>query len=200
MARITATENVTLDGVMQGPGRPGEDTRGGFEHSGWADGFSDEVQMKFMSEGMSQTGVMLFGRRTYEDLMAVWTATTEPNPFTEHLVNVQKYVVSRSSSTELVYPNSTLLAGDAAQTVASLKASVDGDISIIGSGELVRSLHAAGLLDAYVLCIYPIILGSGTKLFADDSPAADRANVTLERSVTTSTGVLIGQYLVEARP
>ena len=122
--------------------------------------------------------------------LGFWTTTPDPNPFTEVLVHSPKYVVSRSADTGLDYPNSTLLAGDAVQTVAALKERVDADVTILGSGELVRTLHAAHLIDAYVLQIHPIVLGSGTRLFGE----GDRQNLTLERAIPTTTGVLIAQY------
>lgn len=192
MARISATESITVDGVMQAPGRADEDTRGGFAHGGWANGFQDEVSMRFMSEGMTGEGAMLFGRRTYEDLLAYWTSVTEENPFTQYLTFAPKYVVSRSAGTELAYPNSTLLAGDAVETVTTLRDSLEGDLTILGSGELVRALHAAGLMDEYVLQIHPLSLGSGMRLFGQGT----RTDLTLERSVTTTTGVVIAQYSV----
>ena len=192
MGQISAVESVTLDGVMQGLGRADEDTRGGFTHGGWGDGYQDHVSMEFMGEGMTGGGALLFGRRTYEDLLAYWTSNTEPNPFTEYLVHAQKYVVSRSDGTKLSYPNSTLLAGDAAETVHRLRNEFDGDITVLGSGELVRSLDTVGLIDEYVLQIHPIILGSGTRLFGE----SDRSDLTLERTVQTTTGVIIAQYSV----
>lgn len=193
MGTISAFESITLDGVMQGLGRPDEDTRGDFRHGGWGDGYADEVMMKFAGAAMASTAAMLFGRRTYEDLLGFWTSTPEPNPFSEVLVAQPKYVVSRDVGLELAYPNSTLLAGDAVETVAALRAEVDGQITVLGSGELVRSLHAAGLVDEYVLQIHPIVLGSGTRLFGE----GDRSDLDLEESVTTSTGVVIARY---ARP
>lgn len=190
MGRISAVESITLDGVMQGLGRADEDTRGGFAHGGWGDGYQDKVSMEIMGEGMSGEGVMLFGRRTYEDLLSFWTSNTEPNPFTDYLTYTPKYVASHSARTELAYPNSTLLAGEATETVRRLKTELDGDITILGSGELIRSLHAAHLVDEYVLQIHPIVLGSGTKLFG----RTDRTDLTLERAVTTTTGVIIARY------
>jgi dihydrofolate reductase len=190
MATITIFENVTLDGVLQAPGGTDEDTRGGFGHGGWAHGYDDEVSMQFAGEGMSGSGGMLFGRRTYDHLVGHWTTTREPNPFTEVLVNSPKYVVSRSTETALPYPNSTLLAGDAVASVRTLKEQIDDDLTVLGSGELVRALHAARLIDSYVLQIHPIVLGSGTRLFGP----ADRLDLTLERSIPTTTGVLIAQY------
>lgn len=190
MGTITIFENITLDGVLQGPASPDEDPRGGFTAGGWSQGYGDEVSMQFAGKGMSGSGGLLFGRRTYEHLLGFWTTTTQPNPFTDVLVNRPKYVVSRSADTTLGYPNSILLTGEAAETVAALKERVDADLTVLGSGELVRTLHAARLIDSYALQIHPIVLGSGTRLFGP----ADRQNLTLERSIPTTTGVLIAQY------
>ncbi|MFI6817691.1 dihydrofolate reductase family protein [Nonomuraea sp. NPDC050328] len=192
MGKISVFESVSLDGVMQGLGRPDEDTRGGFRHGGWGEGYGDRVIGQFAGAGMANTTAMLFGRRSYEDLLAHWTSVTEPNPFTDTLVNQRKYVVSRDRRTRLGYPNSTLLAGEAAETVTRLKRELDGVITVIGSGELVRSLHAAGLVDEYVLLIHPIVLGSGTRLFGD----GDRSDLKLEESGTSTTGVVIARYQV----
>lgn len=190
MAAITIFESVTLDGILQGPGRADEDTRGGFTHGGWAGGYADEVSMQFVGESMSGPGALLLGRRTYKDLLGFWTTTPEPNPFTDVLVGSPKYVVSRSADATLDHPNSVLLAGDAVETVAALKRQVNEDLTILGSGELVRALHAAQLIDHYVLQTHPIVLGSGSRLFG----AADRLDLTLERAIPTTTGVLIAQY------
>jgi dihydrofolate reductase len=192
MATIGVFQSVTLDGVMQGVGRPQEDPRGGFEHGGWANGYQDEVSMNFAAEGMNREGALLFGRRTYTDLLGFWTSLPEPNPFATVLVERPKYVVSRASDTHLDYPNSTLLGGDAAVTVRQLRDTTDLDLTIMGSGELIRSLHAAGLIDHYTLMIHPIVLGSGTRLFGE----ADRVDLELERCLPTSTGVVIASYLV----
>jgi len=192
MATISVFQSVTLDGVMQGAGRPDEDTRGGFTHGGWAAGYGDDVSMQFAAEGMRQEGALLFGHRTYTDLLGFWTSMTEPNPFATVLVERPKYVVSRSSDTELVYPNSTLLAGDATVTVAKLRETSELDLTIMGSGELIRTLHAAGLIDRYTLLIHPIVLGSGMRLFGDGA----RVDPELERSIPTTTGVMIASYLV----
>lgn len=195
MGSLTVTESVTLDGVMQGIGRVDEDERGGFRHGGWAQGYSDETIGAFMAEGMARGGSMLFGHRTYNDVLGHWTATPEPNPITDHLVRTHKYVVSRDPATSLAYPNSQLLAGEAVTTVADVLAEGDVTLSTIGSGQLVRDLHRAGLVDRYVLLIHPIVLGSGTKLFAD----GDRRDLRVHRSVISPTGVVAVEYEV-ARP
>ena len=190
MSTITIFQSITLDGVMQSPGRADEDTRDGFAHGGWAGGYADEVSMGFAAEGMSRPGGLLFGRRTYEDLLHAWTTTTGPNPFTDVLVNTHKLVVTRAGAGEPAYPNTELLVGEAAETVRARKAQGGDDLTILGSGELVRALHAARLIDHYVVQIHPIVLGSGTKLFGD----VDRTDLVLERSLTTTTGVIIAQY------
>lgn len=192
MGRIGVTMSVSLDGVVQGLGRADEDQRGGFDQGGWGQGYQDEVSMAFMSDGMAANGAMLFGRRTYEDMLGYWTTTTDPNPFTDFLTHSPKYVASRSDQTTLAYPASTLLAGEAVDTVGRLREEFDGELTILGSGELVRSLHAANLVDEYVLQIHPIVLGQGTRLFGDSA----RSDLDLVRSVTTTTGVIIAQYTV----
>jgi dihydrofolate reductase len=190
MSKIVVVENVTLDGVMQAPGRADEDPRGGFEHGGWAMPYNDGVKGRIMAEGMASTGPMLFGRRTYEDFFRVWPGRTD-NPFTEVLDNTQKYVASRTLTEPLAWKNSTLLAGDASDTAARLKEQSDKDIVVLGSGELVRSLVRSGLVDEYVLLIHPLVLGAGRRLFADDRTAA---RLQLVKADTTTTGVVIATY------
>lgn len=191
MATITVFESVTLDGVMQAPGRPDEDTRGGFPYGGWAAPYRDEVAMRYAGEGMSREGALLFGRRTYDDVLGAWTSTPEPNPFTEVLVNTPKYVVSRRRDIRLAHPNSTLLAGDASEAVAELRRTLDGAVTVLGSGELVRALFGAGLVDELVLQLHPLVLGTGTTLFGPT-----RVELELQRTVPTTTGVVIAQYAV----
>ncbi|MCY9785264.1 dihydrofolate reductase family protein [Nocardiopsis sp. EMB25] len=190
MGTISVFESVTLDGVLQSVGRPDEDTRGGFRHGGWGEGYADEVIGRFAGASMGRTTAMLLGHRTYDDLLGHWTSVPEPNPFTRALLNQDKYVASRDAGAELAHPNSTLLSGEAAETVAALKRDVEGVITVLGSGELVRSLHAAGLVDEYALLIHPIVLGSGTRLFGD----ADRGDLVLRESVTSTTGVVMARY------
>ncbi|MFJ4171589.1 dihydrofolate reductase family protein [Paenarthrobacter sp. NPDC089714] len=191
MSTITVFESVTLDGVMQGPGRADEDTRNGFTHGGWANGFQDEVSMSYAGEGMSAGGGLLFGHRTYDDVLGHWTSVG-PNPFVDVLLGSDKFVASRNQEATLPYGNSELLAGDAVQGVVSLKERYPADLMIMGSGDLVRQLHTAGLVDRYSLLIHPIVLGSGTRLFSDST----RADLELVRSLVTTTGVIIAEYTV----
>src|SRR5262245_8615314 len=159
MGKVVVNLSLTLDGVMQAPGRPDEDTRGGFEHGGWALPYFDPVVMgRAAAESMAKMPPLLLGRRTYEDFYKVWPNRTD-NPFTEVLNNSRKYVASRTLEEPLPWINSTLLKGDAAETVAGLKEQMDQDIVILGSGELVRSLMRHNLIDEYVLSIHPLVLG-----------------------------------------
>ena len=160
MRKIVAVISLTLDGVMQAPGQPDEDRRGGFEHGGWARAYNDSVMMEAMGKGMTQAGPLLFGRRTYENFFAVWPGRKD-NPFTAVLDNSQKYVASRTLREPLPWQNSTLLSGDAAETVARLKEQPGKDITVLGSGDLLQTLMRHGLVDVYVLLIHPLVLGRG---------------------------------------
>jgi dihydrofolate reductase len=188
---VTVTMWVTLDGVVQGLGRPDEDTRGGFTHGGWGPRYNDEVMGREMAAGMARPGDMLFGRRTWQDFITAWGRLTDGNPVTTRMNAATKYVVSRTLTDAGAWQNSVLLRGDAASVVAKLKAEPGGDLGIIGSVSLVRSLHAAGLIDHYTLLICPLTLGSGTRLF---DPPAPLTEFELTGSVTTTKGVIIARY------
>ena len=191
MRRVVVINNVTLDGVMQAPGRPDEDTRGGFEHGGWAVmPNSDPVIGSAMGERMAQSGGLLLGRRTYEDLLSYWN--TQDSPFKEALNDAPKFVASRTLREPLPWPNSTLLEGNAADAVAVLKQEPGNDLQIMGSGELVQSLMARDLIDEYMLLVHPLVLGSGRRLFADGGAVASLRLVG--DASTTSTGVVIATY------
>ncbi len=198
MGRLVVLNSVTLDGVMQAPARPDEDVRGGFTHGGWAAPYNDPVMARIMGEGMAQSagGSMLFGRRTYMDLYAVWPNRTD-NPFTPVLNAVQKYVASTTLEEPLPWVNSTLLKGDVAEAVARLKEQSEKDIMILGSGELTESLMRHNLIDEFTLLIHPLVLGTGRRLFPDGgAPATFR----LVKAVPTTTGVIIATYQVAEPP
>jgi len=190
MRRIVVFMSLTLDGVMQAPGRPDEDERGGFSHGGWAVPYSDSVMASYAGS-MSNTGGILLGRRTYEDFYSVWPKRTD-NPYTEVLNNTQKFVASRTLEEPLPWVNSTLLKGDAAETVAGLKERTGKDLVVLGSGQLVRSLMRGNLVDEYILLIHPLVLGSGQRLFPDSGSSAA---LRLVDSKATTTGVLIATYV-----
>src|SRR5437667_12624262 len=188
MSNVVVLMHLTLDGVMQAPGRPDEDLRGGFEHGGWARPRGDSVAEAL--GGIAESGALLFGRRTYEDFFSFWPNQTD-NPFTPVLNTTQKYVASTTLQEPLPWSNSTLLKGDAAQAVSQLKQQPGKDLLIMGSGELIQSLMRANLIDDYVLLIHPLVLGSGRRLFPDGGAAA---TLRLVGSKTTSTGVVIATY------
>src|SRR5215204_5398285 len=148
MRKVTVFNSLTLDGVMQAPGRPDEDTRGGFPHGGWAIRYADETLGKAATESMAMTGGLLLGRRTYEDFYQVWP-NRKDNPFTEVLNNTPKYVASTTLKEPLPWMNSTLLKGHVPDAVAALKAEQIKDIVVLGSGVLVNTLMMHGLIDKY---------------------------------------------------
>ncbi|MFO7166399.1 MAG: dihydrofolate reductase family protein [Chloroflexota bacterium] len=188
MGKIVVLDHLTLDGVMQAPGRPDEDRRGGFAHGGWASPRGDVVGEVFGA--IPAVAGMLFGRRTYEDFYAFWPSQPD-NPFTPLLNSTQKYVASTTLREPLPWVNSTLLAGDAAEAVAALKRRVEGTLLCMGSGALVQSLMRRNLVDTFVLLIHPLVLGTGRRLFAEGGPAAA---LRLVEARATASGVVMATY------
>lgn len=191
MRRIVVNNNVTLDGVMQAPGRPDEDLRNGFQHGGWASPYFDSVMANAAGEGISKGGALLFGRRTYEDFASFWPNQPNENPFTGVLNSFHKYVASRTLKEPLPWNNSVLLKGDASETVVRLKEQPGDDLVILGSGVLIQSLMRHNLIDEYVLLIHPLVLGSGRRLFSEASPMT---RLQLVDTKTSTTGVVIATY------
>jgi dihydrofolate reductase len=189
MSKVIVFTNLTLDGVMQAPGRPDEDRRGGFEHGGWAAPYG-AMQSREAGEGLTSFGSLLMGRRTYEDFYAFWPKQTD-SPFTEMLNNMPKFVASTTLREPLAWMNTTLLKGDLAEAVAALKAQPGPDIVVMGSGVLVQSLMKHNLIDRYVLLIHPLVLGSGRRLFADDGALA---TLKLVAAKPTDQGVVVMTY------
>jgi dihydrofolate reductase len=191
--RISVWNYVTLDGVMQGPAHPGEDTRDGFTQGGWVGPYMDEVIAAEAGKGIAAGagGAMLFGRRTYEKMETAWRHGPADSPFTKVMNERRKYVTSRTLEGPLDWENSTLLSGDALETVARLRAEADGDAVILGSGELIQSLLPHGLIDTLFLAIFPVTLGSGRRLFPDGGAAARFELVDVK---PTTTGVLLTTY------
>ena len=191
MARVVAVEHLTLDGVMQGPARPDEDRRDGFAYGGWAAANSDPAMQAAIGAHMKDGWSLLLGRLSYEDLYGFWPKQPEPNPFAAALNNAEKFVASTTLAEPLPWQNSTLLRGDAADAVATLKREHAKALVIFGSGMLVRSLMRRGLVDDFVLMIHPLVLGTGRRLFTDDAPFS---TLTLVDSAITAKGVFIGTY------
>lgn len=188
MGKVTVINSVTLDGVMQAPARPDEDTRDRFTHGGWAAAYQDAVIGSKMGEMMAKgTGSLLFGRWTFLSLYKVW-AKARDNPFSPVLNRTHKYVASTTLEEPLIWENSTLLEGDAADAVAELKEKED--LGILGSGRLIHSLVRRDLIDEYVLLITPIVLGTGLKLF----PEGHTLRLRLVESVVSTKGVIFARY------
>jgi dihydrofolate reductase len=191
LGKVIVIEHLTLDGVMQAPGGPDEDPRDGFEYGGWANQRQDPAMQEVMGAQMSSVWSLLAGRTTYEQFADYWPKQ-EPNPFTEALNRVQKYVASTTLTEPLPWQNSTLLKGDVADAVARLKGELNENLVVFGSGVLVRSLLPRALVDQLVLLIHPLVLGSGRRLFPGigSTPLA----FELVDSATTGTGVVIATY------
>lgn len=191
MGKVIVIQHLTLDGVMQAPGHPDEDSRDGFQHGGWANRSQDPAMQEVMGAHMSSAWSLLAGRTTYERFADYWPKQA-PNPFTEALNRVQKYVASTTLTEPLPWQHSTLLKGDAAVAVARLKEDLDENLVVFGSGVLVRSLLPRNLVDEFVLLIHPLLLGSGRRLFP--SSGSDLFAFRQIDSATTATGVMIGTY------
>lgn len=189
MRKLVVSTFLTLDGVMQAPGGPGEDDDGGFAHGGWSVAYWDELMGQVMGEAMSEPFAFVLGRRTYDIFAAHWPRATEEagaKPMNE----ATKYVASRSRPT-LEWENSVLIEGDAADGVASLKEEDGPELQVHGSGNLAQTLIRRGLVDEYRLWVFPVLVGSGKRLFADGTVPA---GLKLVRSTVSTTGVVIGTY------
>ncbi len=189
MRKVIIFTNLTLDGVMQGPAGPDEDPRDNFQQGGWAAPYG-AMQSPEIGDSIPEKTAMLFGRRTYEDFYSFWP--NQPgNPMTDMLNNMQKYVASRTLESPLPWINSTLLKGEAAQTVAELKTQDGPALMVMGSGDLAQTLMKHNLVDRYVLLIHPVMLGSGHRLFEHGIPPA---TLRLTAARPTQTGVIVATY------
>ena len=189
--KLTMQTFLTLDGVMQAPGGPDEDTDSGFEHGGWSFAFGDEDFGASVVEWMSRGDAILLGRKTYEIFASYWPLQTEPdNPVAVQLNAQPKYVAS-TTLTSVDWNNSTLLGSDVVSEVAKLKERPGGELQVHGSGQLAQTLIDADLVDEYLLYIHPVHLGSGKKLFREGAPAR---SLKLVDSKTTGAGVIIARY------
>ncbi|MEV0403203.1 dihydrofolate reductase family protein [Actinoallomurus sp. NPDC050550] len=191
MGKVIVIEHLTLDGVMQAPGHPEEDPRDGFRHGGWATRGQDPAMQEVMGVYMSSTWSLLAGRTTYERFADYWPKQA-PNPFTEALDRVQKYVASTTLTEPPAWQNSTLLKDDAADAVSRLKGELQENLVVFGSGVLVRSLLPRNLIDTFILLIHPLTLGSGRRLFPDSG--SELSTFRLVDSVSTGTGVIVATY------
>ena len=190
MRKLIVSTFLTLDGVMQAPGGPGEDDSGGFAHGGWSVNYWDEQMGQVMGEAMSGPFDLVLGRRTYEIFAAYWPHATDVAG-AKPLNDATKYVASRSHPT-LSWSNSVLIEGDAADGIAALKEQDGPELQVHGSGNLIQTLMRHDLVDQYRLWVFPVVIGSGKRLFADGTiPSALR----LVDSKVSTTGVVMGTYV-----
>jgi dihydrofolate reductase len=187
---LRVVEFLSLDGVLQSPGAADEDTEGGFRHGGWQRPYFDDVLAASAAKGMAATDAYLFGRKTYEKMAAFWPTAPPDDPYGQHLNSTRKYVASRTLDS-VDWQHSELIQGDVVDEVAKLKAQSGGNIAVLGSGDLVQTLTAHDLVDEYYLVVFPIVLGSGKRLFRRSE---DAMTLQLVDSKTTSTGGLILTY------
>jgi dihydrofolate reductase len=189
MRKLIVQAFVTLDGVMQAPGGPGEDDSGGFTHGGWSVDYSDEQVGEFVAEATSKPFAMVLGRKTY-DLMAAFWPTASEEEGAKTFNEATKYVVSRGRP-KLEWSNSVLIEGDAADGIAALKQEDGPELQVHGSANLIQTLLRHSLVDQFRLMVFPVVIGSGKRLFGEGTVPA---GLKLLDSKTSTTGVVMGTY------
>ncbi|KIZ16172.1 dihydrofolate reductase family protein [Streptomyces natalensis] len=191
--RIVVSEFMSLDGVVQAPGGPEEDTDGGFAHGGWSHPFFDpEVVGGAFAEGLSRAEALLFGRRTWQTMAAAWPERAG-DPFADQMNALPKYVVSETlTDDELTWENSRRIPGaKAVAGIRELHGTAGGDLAVMGSPTLVRTLLREGLVDELRLIRMPVLLGGGKTIFPDDGALR---TLELVSSVTSGTGAQVCTY------
>ncbi|GAA1541978.1 dihydrofolate reductase family protein [Brevibacterium picturae] len=190
MGRVVVVNFISIDGVIQSPISPDEDRDGGFEHGGWVPPHSDNTVNTFMQDATVGATGMLLGRRSYEILAGAWAQADESEPAIAAMNRIPKYVVS-SSSDGLTWQNSHLVTGDLAPAVSDLKNRTEGDLVVLGSGTLVSGLAEHDLVNEYRLLLFPVVLGSGKRMFDD---CGHFARFEMTDSVVAASGVVILTY------
>jgi len=189
MRKLIVSTFVTLDGVMQAPGGPEEDGEGGFAYGGWSVNYWDDQMGEVMGEAMSKPFDLLLGRKTYDIFAAFWPNASD-DAGGKPLNDATKYVASRSQPT-LAWGPSVLIEGDAAEGVAALKNGNGPALQVHGSGNLIQTLLRHNLVDEFRLWVFPVVIGSGKRLFADGTIPS---GLRLVDSKVSTTGVVIGTY------
>ncbi|GGU66666.1 deaminase reductase [Streptomyces albospinus] len=196
--RIVISEFISLDGVVQAPGGPEEDTDGGFAHGGWSHPFFDpEVVGGAFADALTKAEALLFGRRTWQTMAAAWPERAG-DPFADRMNSIPKYVVSDTlSEDELTWDHTTRIPGDeAVARIRELHGAEGGDLLVMGSPTLVRTLLREGLVDELRLVIMPVLLGGGKTIFPDDGV---QRPLELVSTVSSSTGVHVCTYRPSAK-
>jgi dihydrofolate reductase len=190
MRKLVVGMFVTLDGVVQAPGGPDEDRDGGFTHGGWTVPLWDEELDQIVTEQTSRAGGLLLGRKTYEIFAASWPQVSDDDPIAASLNRMPKYVASRSLNS-VTWNNSTLLGEDVPGAVAKLKEEPGGELQVTGSGNLVQTLLKHDLVDTFNLLVFPVLLGTGKRLFADGTIPV---GLKLVNTAVTGNGVAVHTY------
>ncbi|HEX6255541.1 MAG TPA: dihydrofolate reductase family protein [Euzebyales bacterium] len=190
MRKLIVASFVTLDGVIQAPGGPDEDTSGGFAHGGWTVPYWDDVIEAHVGSGMDVEKAYLFGRGTYEIMAAHWPHAGADDPFAAKINAAPKYVVS-TTLTEASWQNTEIISSDAPDAIAALKAEDGPDLEVLGSPELIQMLLAHDLVDEFSLITYPVVVGAGKRLFGDGTVAGA---LTLADAKISPSGVIIATY------
>jgi len=193
MRKIIVSEFITLDGVIQAPGGADEDRDGGFEHGGWTWPYWDDAIGQHLVGAIGQSESILLGRKTWQTHAEAFEPMEEGDPNEPGLNRLSKYVVSNTLTSADAWRNSTIISGDVIGQIRELKAGDGGDILVDGSSVLVHALVENDLVDEFNLMVYPIVLGSGKKLF----PEGTRVNMRLVESTPVSTGVVVTHYVVD---
>jgi len=189
MRELIVNTFLTLDGVMQAPGGPAEDDSDGFAHGGWSVNYWDDQMGQVMGEAMSAPFDLVLGRRTYDIFAAHWPHASDEDG-AKPLNDATKYVASRSHPT-LEWSRSVLIEGDAAEGVAALKQGDGPELQVHGSGNLIQTLLRHNLIDLFRLWVFPLVIGSGKRLFSDGTVPS---GLKLVESKVSTTGVVIGTY------
>jgi dihydrofolate reductase len=190
MRKLIVLSFITLDGVMQAPGGPGEDDSGGFKYGGWSVPYFDDVVGKAMAEQMGHPFDLLLGRKTYDIFAAYWPRVADDDPGGRVINRAKKYVVS-SRPVKLDWKTTVPISGDVAGKIRQLKKEDGPEIQVHGSGNLIQTLLKQDLVDEFWLKIFPIALGSGKRLFAEGTMAA---GFRLAKSQTSPSGVVVSSY------
>jgi dihydrofolate reductase len=196
MRKLVVGTFLTLDGVMQAPGGPEEDRSGGFDHGGWMVPYIDDMIMHAMTDWIRGADGLLLGRRTYEIFAASWPHASADDPIAAKLNSVSKYVASRTLR-RVDWNNSTLLTGDIAEAVRKLKGEPGGELQVHGSGELIQTLLKHDLIDEFRLWFFPVLLGTGKRLFGEGTVPA---GLKLVETQTSGTGAVLQVHQAAGKP
>lgn len=193
MRKLIVSEFISIDGVIQAPGGKDEDTEGGFEHGGWTWPYWDDAIGDHFGQVMGDVDTLLLGRKTWQIHGAAFEPMADDDPNEPGFNKLQKYVVSTTLPDASAWRNSTLISGDVVEAVRALKTQPGQNIAMDGSSVLVQTLAENDLIDDYYLLVYPVVLGSGKKIF----PEGKRLNLRLVEAKPLASGVIVTHYTVD---